>query len=260
MESKDRLMKVGGVFLIALSVLVVAKIFTELRTYRFVGSDGLQIATITVTGEGEEVSKPDVADVYFTVLTEDKDAVLAQKNNSETMNKAIAYLKEQGVDEKDIKTVGYNLHPKYQYVNEIRCVGCPPSGRQDVVGYQVRNSVQVVVRDLESVGEILAGMGSLGVNDISGPNFRVDQPEAIIALARAKAIADAKKQAEVLADDLGVDLVRIVSFNEGGNPNMFYAKNTAFGMGGDAEIAVAPTIAPGENQITSSVSITYEIR
>ena len=82
--------------------------------------------------------------------------------------------------------------------------------------------------------------------------------------ARDEAIADAKQKAEMLAKQLGVRLVRVVSYNDSGNyPQPMYARDMAYGMGGaenQSTKAVAPSISIGENKVTSNVSITYEIR
>ncbi len=130
-------------------------------------------------------------------------------------------------------------------------------------GYEVRQSTTVKVRDTAKAGDLLAGVGDKGATELSGLNFTFDKPEATQTEARNKAIADAKAKADELAKQLGVHLVRVVSFSESGSG---YPQPYAYGRGGatanqamDSK-AVAPEISVGQNNVTDDVSITYEIK
>jgi len=109
------------------------------------------------------------------------------------------------------------------------------------------------------VGKIMQGLGTLGVSDLNGPNFSIDNEDALKAQARKKAIDDAKEKAATLAKDLGVRLGKITSFSESGNyPSPMYDRGM---MSVSAAKESAPAQIPkGENTISSDVSITYEIR
>ena len=118
------------------------------------------------------------------------------------------------------------------------------------------------VRDTAQAGDLLAGVGGKGATEVSGLTFTFDDPNVLQDEARDEAIADAKEKAKVLAKQLGVRLVRVVSFSENGNyPGPIYYDKAVMssGMGG-AEDARAPEISVGQNKVTSSVSVTYEIR
>jgi uncharacterized protein YggE len=123
--------------------------------------------------------------------------------------------------------------------------------------------LSVKVKDTTKAGELLSGVGTKGASQVSGLSFTVEDEDALKAQARDKAISSAKSKADELASQLGVQIVRVVGFNEnsGGYPIM-YAKTAAMdSMGGArAEAAPAPAIPTGENKISSSVSVTYEIR
>ncbi len=137
---------------------------------------------------------------------------------------------------------------------------CPPNGSNVLVGYSVSETISVKVRKTDQAGAIVTGLGALGVTDISGPNFTIDNDDAIKAEARSKAITNAKEKAAELSKELGVKLVRIVNFSENGNnPYPMYSKAMdMMAIGGAApEAAPLPT---GENKYTSNVTITYEIR
>ena len=135
-----------------------------------------------------------------------------------------------------------------------------PSGRQVLTGYDVSESVSVKLRDLSKAGSLLASLGSTGVENLNGPSFDVDNPDAIQAEARTKAIADARTKADALASELGVRIVRVVSFSEnnGSYPGpIMYAMNASTGA---APKAAAPEIAAGQQKVTDSVTVTYEIQ
>ncbi|MBI2025230.1 SIMPL domain-containing protein [Candidatus Kaiserbacteria bacterium] len=218
--------------------------------------------TITVQGSGQATMPPDVARVSFTVENTAPTVVAAQKATTEQANAALTFVEEQGVAEKDVKTLSYNISPQYSYPSPCPLGAvCPPDYRTPkVTGYQVSQTTQVTVRNLEKVGDLLAGLGELEVQNLSGPAFALDDETAGYDAARADAIAKAKAQAKLLAKQLGVRLGKIVNFSEssGGFPYPIYG----FGMGGDASVskAEAPNIPSGENTYTASVSITYEIR
>ena len=133
--------------------------------------------------------------------------------------------------------------------------------RQDapkIIGYEVSEYISVKIRDLANVGEVLQGIGSIDISEISGPNFSVDNEDGLKAQARKLAIDDAKAKAKVLSKDLGVKLIRIVSFSENDNYPMMYSTKGAGIM--DSYATSAPELPTGENKITSNVTITYEIR
>jgi uncharacterized protein YggE len=223
--------------------------------------DPTKTASITVNGTGKVSAKPDVASFSFAVNEQGTTAGDAQNKATDIANKAIAYLKSQGIADKDIKTEGYNSNPRYEYQPALCLTNrlCPPN-KQVLVGYEVTESIQVKVRDTQKAGAILAGITSVGVKNMSGLSLTLDNPDTANASSRQKAIDDAKAKASALASQLGVELVRITDFQEGNNnrPIMYAAKSMA--PQGTADAAVAPEIPTGENDYVSNVTITYEIR
>ncbi len=216
--------------------------------------------TISVTGEGEINAVPDIGQFSFSIMAEGTDATTAQKDSGEKINTILAYLKEQGIEEKDIKTEYYNLSPKYRYEQKPCDVNryCP--GEQIMDGFEVSQSIRVKVRDLSKAGDLIAAVGDRGATNISSLSFTIDDTDVLKEQARAKAIDDAKTEAVVLARDLGVRLVRMVGYYADENVPIPY-----YGMGGDmtkAESASfnSPQIPAGENTTTSRVTITYEVR
>ena len=247
--------------LILLAVFLTARTITELKGYRFIGGGVPVSNTVTVSGEGEVFAVPDIATFSLSVV-EKKDTVAeAQETATQKINKVFDYLKGAGIEEKDIKTQNYSVYPQYEYRQEVCTpLRCPP-GTQVLTGYEVNQTLSVKVRDTKKAGELLTGVGEFGISNVSGLDFTIDEEEALQQEARKKAIDDAKEKAEMLADDLGVILVRIVNFNESGEqPYPIYYDLALSGKGGSATPARAPEVPVGENKIVSNVSITYEIR
>jgi len=219
------------------------------------GDKNVQKDTIVVSGKGELTVKPDIATISFSVMEENMDVGKASDAVNTKIANIVETLKTNGVDEKDIKTTGYNIYPRYNYVNSAIY---PYNGTQVLAGYDVTQSISIKIIDLAKAGKIVTDLGNLKVTDMSGLNFTEDKYDDLVLQARDEAITDARAQAKKLAKALGVRLVKIVGYSEGGNYPIYYdrAVMSASSLGKGVE-AVLPT---GENTITSNVSITYEIK
>lgn len=254
--------KIRGPLLVVLTLLsffLLALIVTEIRQWKYIGSGIAPTNTISVQGEGEVFAIPDTGTFSFSVIKEGPTAESVQSEAANIANKTVEYLKENGVEDRDIKTIGYNIYPRYER-GQIVCITFPcPQGERKLVGFEINQSTQVKVRDTEKAGELLAGVGSFGVQNISGLSFTIDDEDELKRQARQEALEDAKVKAKALADDLGVSLVRVVNFNE--YESGYYGRfDSAVQSGIGGEYAVTPKIELGENRVTSTVNITYEIR
>lgn len=252
----------GHVLLALLGVAGIAAL-TTYATYNMASQQSVVDAsatTINVSGQGKIQAVPDIGQFSFSVTAEATSAAEAQQKSATDINAIMTYLKGAGVAEKDIKTENYNLSPKYTYQQGMCPVGtyCPP-GKRVLDGYTVSQTVVVKVRKLDQSGTLIAGVGQHGATDISSLSFTIDDPTALEAQARAKAIDNAKQKATALAHDLGMQLGKMTDFNENNNtpsPIMYSAAKSSevAGMGG-----AAPDVPVGQNEITSNVTLTYEI-
>jgi uncharacterized protein YggE len=253
------------ILLLSGSLYMVGQFLNGLKEYSFIGLTPSSPATINVSGDGEVFAKPDIAELSFSVTKEAKTVADAQKASAEKINDIMAYLKESGIEEKDIKTENYNLNPKYEWQRSAAstmCMNgyCPPEGKQVLTGYEVSQTISVKIRKIDDAGKILVGVGDKGATNISGVSFSVDKKEAIEADAREKAIQDAEEKAKVLASGLGVKMVRIVSFSESGGSPMYYRGGVMMEASMLKSADIAPSIPTGENKFTSNVNIVYEIQ
>jgi len=219
-------------------------------------------AVFTVSGEGKAVAVPDVAEINLGVLTEGgKNLTDLQKENTEKINKIVSFLKEEGIDEKDIKTQYYNISPRYQSIpcrsailqtySEI-IAPCPPS-LSEIIGYTISQNLSVKVRDLSKAGDILAGAVERGANNVSGPNFTVDDPVKFQNEAREKAIKQAREKAKSTAKASGFRIGKLISIQEG-----FSGLPIIYGL--EAKSLAGPSIEPGSQEIIINVALTYKIR
>ena len=155
------------------------------------------------------------------------------------------------IDKKDIKTNTYNSYPRYSY---------PLNAAAKLDGYDVTQNVTVKVRNVDDVAKVLDIISKAGINEVSGPEYSVDNDNKYKDEAREMAIKDAKSKAEKLASQLGVNLVRIVSFSEnaGGYVQPMYMMKAEGKVMSDS--AVAPQLPVGENEISSNINIIFEIK
>lgn len=252
-----RIERLVSVFLIVASVFVAFLAIGAGERLWQAGPPATNV--ISVSGTGKSAAIPDIATISFTVIGEGKNASQAQDEATKKNNVALALLKEKGIAEKDFKTTSYSVNPKYSYPQPCYNQPCVYN-EQRIIGYQVTQTTEVKIRDTAKVGDLLSALGDAGISQLYGPNFTVENEDAVRAAARKEAIDEARAKAKVLARDLGVSLVRVVNFNEnsGGYPTPFYGRADVF-IATESSKA-APEVAPGENEIVSNVTITYEIR
>jgi uncharacterized protein YggE len=242
---------------VMLAVFLLAVSAHQVRTF-FNGNNYQYSTSITVEGVGTEEFVPDVAEFTFGVNEEAPTFAASQKLASDKVTKAVDFLKSKGVEEKDIDTDSINTNEVFNYP-PCNTYECPqPISR----GFATNQNVTVKVRNIDSVGELVGGMGEFKLSYVGAVTKTVDDVEAVKDRARAKAIEDAREKAEVLADSLDVRLVRLAGFYENAPYPMPYYDG--YGYGGDmmrAEAQSANVAIPiGEGEYESRVSLTYEIR
>ncbi len=266
--SKKRLFNAVLTMVVLLAAFLGIKALSSLKELSYIGKGVYPSNVISVNGTGEVLAVPDVASFSFSVIEEGKTVKEAQDKATKKINSIVDAVKALGVEEKDIKTTGYNSYPKYDYQQTVCTMQYPnycPPGKQILTGYEVTQSITVKVRDTEKAGDALTKVGELGAGNISGLDFVVDDLEKVRAEAREKAVNDAKAKAKILSKTLGVKLDTIVNFYENGDgayPIMYRSEMSAdtkvMNMAGSA--SVAPSLPTGENKIVSNVTITYEVR
>jgi uncharacterized protein YggE len=205
-------------------------------------------AAISVTGEGSVSVPPDLAQIDAGVGSDGKTAHEASDANNAAMGKVLLALKGAGIEEKDFQTSRLSLQPQYAPNR---------TGPAAVVGYRASNRVTIKVRDVAKVANMIDTLVTAGANDVGNINFTVTQASKLLDEAREKAIADARRKAEIYAKAAGVILGAPLNITEEGAPApVFRAKALALAP----MAAVSPPVAQGEETLSVSVSMTWAIK
>lgn len=204
---------------------------------------------LSVSAHAEAMRVPDIARLSTGVVTQAPDAQAAMQANANQMERVVAAIRKAGIAERDIRTSGVNLNPQYHYGENQ-----PPV----ITSYQASNTVDITVRDIGQTGRILDALVATGANQISGPNFDVDDKEGAYDEARRMAIEKAQARAGMYAQTLGLRVRRIVSISEGsgfGPPQPMPMMSMA-----RMEKAQADTsISPGESALAVDLNIVFEL-
>jgi len=241
------------VFLLA-AILIVGTLvfFVGQMVYHFKLVELQNNYQITVSGQGKVYAKPDIALASLGVTTEGSTTQDVISRNTEKMNAVIKAVKDLGVEDKDIQTTNYNLSPLYNYTEA--------AGRV-FQGYTLEQNVQVKIRDFSKVGNVLQKATAAGANLVSNVQFTIDNPEQFKQEARAKAIEQAKSNAQNLAQVSGIKLGKLINVYEN-YVYPIYNSSKVMGLGGGAavESAPAPTIQPGQQEIEITINLTYQVK
>lgn len=262
-EGKKKIMSTLGfvlsLFLIALVISTAVDIQNKIKEGKYIGREVEAQEIITVSGEGEIYAKPDLAIVDFSVKSEAKTVAPAMEDNTKKMNGVVEAVKTLGVEDKDLKTTSFNISPRYEWYYPQTCLYPPCSQNRVLVGYEVSQTLQVKIRDMSKIGDIIQKATAAGSNQAGDLQLTIDNQDELKKQAREQAIEKAKNKAAELASQLGVKLVRITNFSESGASPYFpyYMEGAALGKGGGE--AAAPQIETGQNKIVVTVSITYQI-
>lgn len=206
---------------------------------------------ISVSGEANVSVAPDLAQVEGGVTSEARTAREASDANNAAMGKVLLALKGAGLDEKDYQTSRLALQPQYAQTGPNR------SGPPQITGYRASNRVIIKVRDIAKVANVIDTLVTAGANEIGGINFIVTQASKALDEARTKAVADARRKAEIYAKAAGVTLGDPISIiEEGAAPPPVFRGKLAAPMA-----ANAPTpVAPGEELLSITVNVTWAIK
>jgi len=245
-----------NIFWLLIDVALVVATFLGIYTFKALDRYGASLPitrTITVSSDGKTTIVPDIAEVNFSVVSEGSDPEKLQVENIKKMIAALDFVKSQGIDPKDIKTATYNLSPKYEYDEKKR--------KSFISGYASTQTVTVKIRDFTKVSTILGRLPSLGINEIQNVNFKVDDTDKFLSVAREDAFKKAFAKAAAMAGQNQVRLGRVVNFSESsGNYSPRPYAMEALGKSSMGGGYIPPQIEPGSEELTVNVSVTYELR
>jgi uncharacterized protein YggE len=233
---------------LAIGLLAAAMVGPGVGAAQAQTSGNDQVRSISVSGTGRVKAEPDIANVSVGVTTQGKDAGEASRKNASAMDAVIKALLDMGIAESDIQTTSLSLSPTYDWDDN------PPN----IVGWQASNMVNITVRDIESVGDVVDAATKAGATNVNGISFRVEDPTQAEAEARAAAVAAAESKAKQLAVAAGVNIVEVLTISESGGqaPQPIYLARSEASF--DTAAASTPVL-PGEVELSISVFMQYEI-
>jgi uncharacterized protein YggE len=205
-------------------------------------------ATITMTGEGRAPAAPDMATISLGVVSEADTARAAMDAASASVAALLASLSSAGIEERDVQTSALQLNPVWNHSSSS--ISGP-----EITGFSASNTVTVRVRALDALGGVLDGVLDAGANTFNGLQFGLQDPEHATDAARAAAVADARRKAELVAAAAGVALGPILSIAEAGAE---MPPQPMFRM--EASMAAdAVPVAPGELTLIERVTVVWQI-
>ncbi len=237
----------------ALSVLLILGAFTVVwllprdAAPAAAQSSGSNASQITVAGTGSVSVTPDTVKITVGVSDQESTVAAAQSKVDSGVATITGKLKAAGIDAKDYRTVQYSIEPVMDYNNS-------PQGQSigKLSGFNVTNMIEITLHDTAQAAPLLNSLVSAGANSLYGINFSVSDTSTPQQQAYDQAMQDAKSRAQKIAALSNLTLGKIVSVSENGpsTPITFDNKSAA--------VAGAAVITPGQQNITSTLVVTYE--
>ena len=245
--------KLGNAFLVGLTLFIVAAV-VPVPAWAEGGH-------INVTGDADVRVVPDEVVVTLGVETSDKDMSIAKSQNDERIKKVLAITEAHGIDPKYVQTEYINIEPRYRYEND----------HEEFLGYFVRKTVVITLKDISKFESLLSSVLEAGVNFVHGVEFRTTELRKYRDQARALAIKAAREKADALASELGQKAGKALSINEshggwwssyGSSWGSRWGSNVAQNVVqnvGEAPPTDEGTLAPGQITVNASVSVDFEL-
>lgn len=210
---------------------------------------------VQVTGQGEATVAPDRAQLSMAIEARNADLAIAERSINDSTRAALAALKGLGLKDEDISTASYAVNPEYDWVDN----------RQVFRGYFARREINLTLRDLAKMGDVMQKLTKAGVNQINPPVLQSSKLKQIERGALAAAMDDAVGQARVVAESLTMKLGAVRSVNVGGSavppplpsPRVMMMKASADApeMGGNEQTG----FSAGVIRVESSVAAEFEL-
>ena len=204
--------------------------------------------TVTASGSGTIQAAPDEATMSFGITNQSKDSKKLLADTSKAAQKIVAALKKAGVADKDIQTQNVSVYPQTSYMG----------GKATITGYEAGISVNVKVRDLTRLGDIITAGNDAGANNINGPSFVISEDSPFTAKAIDKAVAAARRSAEAMAKAADKSVGEVLSISDSTvSPVMPFAQERGYATAGAAD---SVEINPGQLDVNSNVVVVFELK
>lgn len=244
---KSKLMT-GFVLVTMVAMLISFLPLTAPANISMANAEDTEMRLVTVNGEGKIVVTPDLAYIDIGVQTKNKDAAVAQQENAKLMTAVVNAIKASGVKAEDIKTTGYNLYQTYDYSPE----------KQSDPYYVANNTVNVKIKDITKVGQIIDTATTSGANTINSIRFTVADDSKYYQEALKLAMTNAKGKATAIMSTFSLTPGVPHSVSEASyGGSIYYDYYPVKGMG-DAAAEMSTPIESGDITITANVTVSYD--
>ncbi len=204
------------------------------------------IPQISVSGEGKVKAVPDQAFISVTVETKGNNATSVKKQNDETIEKVIQFIKKIKLPKEDVQTKRISLNPQYDYEKKKH-------------NYNATQTLEILLKDLAQYDALMEGLVDAGINRINTVEFKTSQLTQYQSEARKLAMKEAKQKAEdyvsVLAQKIGKALT-ISDNSQAYYPKPMYERKMMVSAMSDGEVQ-RETLAIGEITIVANVSVSF---
>ncbi|MGC8651225.1 MAG: SIMPL domain-containing protein [Minisyncoccia bacterium] len=249
--------KVGIILLVVLCLGILSWTYYNWRlSQNIINKD----RTISFSAEGKVLAKPDVALITVSVITQDTDADKVQSDNNTKMKTVVDFLKNNGVKEEDIQTSAYSLNPQYDYNWCHKSVKDYTPCSPKIIGYNLTQTLSIKIRDFTKINTIVGGLTNAGANEISNITFTIDDSENYKNQARIQALNKIKERAQLLSKETGVRIGRILSVAESSYTPRYYEADLKAAAGNAPTASVPAPIEIGTQDITVTLTVSYEIK
>ncbi|MCK9341173.1 MAG: SIMPL domain-containing protein [Synergistaceae bacterium] len=235
------------------SVLILVALFSSILGAGIPAFSAEQVKerkTITVQGSSNVTAAPTIAYVSIGVTTFNKNAATAQSENAVKMDRVYKTLASLGIKKDKIKTLNYNISPRYDYKNNVATLA----------GYNVINSIRVTVMDLKKVSDVLDMTVKEGVNQSNSISFGVtdEERDKLYLQALSQAVVNAKEKANTIATAAGITISKPANIIEGSSAHFVQPNYRAMDMAKMASEAAPTPISEGEMTIGANVTVIYD--
>lgn len=209
-----------------------------------------QPRTIGVSGQGEVRAEPDRGTVTLGVESRKPKLADARAEVAKTVDAVLKLTRELKVDQKLVRATRINVQPEYNWN--------PQANERNLIGYYVSRQVEVELHDLEKLGQLLERATDLGVNQMGDPRLDSSKRQDLVREALAKAVVDARQNAEVIAKAAGAKLgtARTINANtEFTPPPMPMVRAMAM----EAKAAGGAPYQSGEMTFNATVNVQYDL-
>jgi len=202
--------------------------------------------TVTASGSGTVHATPDQADMSFGVSATNANAKKALDAASKAVAKVTTALEKAGIAKEDVQTQNVSVSPNYDY----------NAAKPTITGYSANITVQVTVKDIGKLGDVISAANAAGADNIQGPSFTLSDDSDLHGQAIDKAVADAKKRAEAMAKAAGKTVGDVVSITEASSvsPGPLYEGDVARAAGASVPISL------GQLDVVAEVTVIYELK